>query len=327
MAEAITVDVDGHPVRLSNLAKVLYPRSGFTKGEVVDYYRQIAAVMLPHLAGKPCTRVRCPDGIADPEAEKARRKISFYEKNPPSGAPDWFRTGLVLGSDAHVNYPIVDDLATLLVLANLASLELHVPQWRFDQPDPTANLDPQAADHPQVETLVVDLDPGTDLPFAKVVLAAQLVGGLLTTDQLIPHVRSSGGNGLQVYVAIEPADAAAVTTYCRSLATRLGQIQPDLFTLNISRAGRTRKVLVDANQNQPGRNTIAPYSLRAREVDAGPTVAAPLDWAELDGVTDRREILFTPAEILERVAAEGDLAADLLPGAPRDSLPPVSDTD
>ena len=296
---------------------------------MVDYYRQIAAVMLPHLAGKPCTRVRCPDGIADSHAEKPQRRISFYEKNPPSGAPDWFRTGLVLGSDARVNYPIVDDLATLLVLANLASLELHVPQWRFTEPDsePSANLDPQAAGHPRVETLVVDLDPGADLPFAKVVLAAQLVGGLLTTDQLTPQVRSSGGNGLQVYVAIEPADAAAVTVYCRSLATRLGQIQPDLFTLNIARAGRTRKVLVDANQNQPGRNTIAPYSLRAREIDAGPTVAAPLDWAELDGVTDRREILFTPAQILDRVSDEGDLAADLLPGAPRDRLPPTPETD
>lgn len=311
-ADPITVPIDGHRVRLSNLTKVLYPASGFTKGEVIDYLHRIAPTLLPHLAGKPVTRVRCPDGIA---------RASFFEKHRPAGVPDWVPTGRVTGSGATIDYPVVDSLAALLVLGNLASLELHVPQWRFP-----ARGHRDLATPPPVENLVVDLDPDPDLDFARVVLVAQLVGGLLTTDGLTPFVRTSGGKGLQVYAPVRAATSADTTAYCARVAARLAEVAPTLITRSIARDARRGRVLVDVNQNQPGRTMIAPYSPRARETDAGPTVAAPLDWEELEGLTDRRAVWFSPAEVLRRVERHGDLAAGLLPASPRDRLPGTEPT-
>lgn len=309
--DAVTVPIEGRRVRLTNLDKVLYPRSGFTKGEVIDHARRIAPVLLPHLARKPVTRVRCPDGIDAPG--------TFFEKHWPRGAPDWLTAGVVTGSDGPITYPVVDALPALIVLANLAALELHVPQWHLP-PEGAADLtDPAHA--PLLDTVVIDLDPDPELRFDRVVLAAQLAGGQLTIDGLEPWVRSSGGTGLQVYAAIEPAPAQRVVEYCRLLAARLGEVQPALFTTSVAKRARVGRVLVDINQNQPGRTMIAPYSLRAREVPRGPTVATPLAWEELEGVTDRRSILFTPDDVVERVERLGDLAAALLPDAPRNALP------
>ncbi|OYO12557.1 ATP-dependent DNA ligase [Enemella evansiae] len=314
----VTTEVDGRRLVLSNLEKVLYPEIGLTKGEVIDYYLRIAPVMLPHLADKALTRVRFPDGVAP-------GSVTFYEKNKPNGCPDWVRTMPVSTGDGIVDYLVATEVATLVYLANLAALELHVPQWHGDSAAErpiTVRGTGDSPSEPLSDTVVIDLDPGEGLSADRLAHAAQLVGGLLATDGLLPLVKTTGSKGLQVYAAIEPAPARAVTAYAQSLGALLARTEPDYFVGTITVAERTGRVYLDHNQNLAARNTIAPYSLRGR---AWAGVSTPLEWDEVAAVGTPQDLQFTPAQVLQRVDEHGDLFAELLDPADAPPLPDRAD--
>ncbi|WP_300083394.1 non-homologous end-joining DNA ligase [Propioniciclava sp.] len=295
----VTTEVDGRTLKLTNLGKVLYP-SGFTKGEVIDYYRRIAPVMLPHLAGRPVTRIRFPNGTQAP---------SFFEKNVPAGTPEWVTVHHVAGSREDIDYPLVDSLATLVWLANLAALELHTHQWRA-APGASAT---ELTEELLVDQLVLDLDPGPGVAMPLIASAALLVAGALADDRLLCHVKTSGSKGLQLYAALEPTPAGRVITYARALGARLAAAHPELFLTEIAKAARPGKILVDVNQNLAGRNTVCAYSLRAKDA---PTVSTPLAWDEVeDAAAGGSPLRFEAADVLDRVEAHGDLFAPLLTGA------------
>jgi bifunctional non-homologous end joining protein LigD len=296
--EKVAVEVDGRTLTLSNLDKVLYPEVGFTKGEVLDYYTRIAPVLLPHLANRPLTFKRYPDGVEGK---------FFFEKNAPSHAPEWVRRvrlpspGSTKNRDT-IDYAIVSDLPTLVWAANLATLELHVPMWRV-----TAQGKPK---HPDL--LVFDLDPGPPATIVECCQVAQHVRDVLDADGLSAYPKTSGSKGLQLYV---PLDAKSpwedVHAYAKSLAQRLEREQPQLVVWNMKKELRTGKVLVDWSQNNPAKTTIAVYSLRARPT---PTVSTPVAWAEVEACRRAADLSFTSADVLSRVEAEGDLFAPCLDG-------------
>ncbi len=296
MADVVT-EVEGRSLKLSNLDKVLYP-SGFTKGEVIEYYHSIAPVMLPHLAGRTVTRIRFPNGT---------QASSFFEKNVPAGAPPWLVRHVVEGSDGPVTYPIVDGLPALIYLANLAALELHTPQWRTDDPQVATRLSPELA----VDQLVIDLDPGAGVTMPLIATAALLIAGELGDAGLPTFVKTSGSKGLQVYSPLAPTPVGRVMEYVHTLADGLVARHPDLFVTAIAKDARTGKILIDVNQNQPGRTTVTAYSLRAKDT---PTVATPVTWDEVEAATDGAPLTFTAPEVLRRVAEHGDLFAPLLEG-------------
>jgi bifunctional non-homologous end joining protein LigD len=285
--DAVTVEVAGRRLRLTNLDKVLYPATGFTKAEVIDYYTRIAPVMLPHLADRPLTLTRWPDGV---EGE------SFFTKNVPAHAPDWLRretvpTGSESGST--VEAVLVDDVAGLVFLANLAALEIHVPQWRLG-----------AGGTQSPDRLVVDLDPGAPADIVQCCEVALLARELLVTDGLQPAVKTSGGKGLQLLAPVRSGAADDTSRYARRLAAKLALALPDLVVDRMDRDLRTGRVFVDWGQNHVAKNTIAPYSLRG---GSEPTVSAPISWREVAGCRKAADLRFGPDEVLARVTAGGDL--------------------
>ena len=307
MAETkVAVQVDGRTLSLSNLDKVLYPEVGFTKGEVIDYYTRIAPVLLPHLASRALTFKRYPDGV---DAQ------FFFAKNIPQGTPDWVRRVKLPspGSTKNretINYPVCDDLATLVWAANLAALELHVPMWRVDKRD--------QPEHPDL--MVFDLDPGPPATIAECCEVAGHVREVLAEDDLVAYPKTSGSKGLQLYV---PLDASApwddVHAFARRLAQRLEKEHPDLVVWNMKKELRKGKVLVDWSQNNAAKTTIAVYSLRARE---HPTVSTPVTWDEVQSCSGPNDLRFTSDQTLARVAEQGDLFAPILDGGqklPRES--------
>jgi bifunctional non-homologous end joining protein LigD len=306
VSSRVIVDVEGRRLGLTNLDKVLYPDTGTTKAEVIDYYTRLAPVLLPHLAGRPLTRKRWPDGV---EAE------SFFEKNAPRGTPDWVRTvelpspGSSRGSET-VTYVVCDDLPTLVWLANLAVLELHVPQWRV------GNATPHNPDR-----LVVDLDPGPPAGIVECCQVALLLAEALAADGLLAYPKTSGSKGLQAYVALDgAAPVDEVHGYARRLAERLEKQHPKLIVSKMDKSVRRRKVLIDWSQNNAAKTTVAPYSLRGR---AAPTVSTPVTWAEVEATAqDGAPLQFDLADVPDRVAADGDLLAPLHEDA--HSLPPRS---
>lgn len=300
----LRAQVGEHTVPLSNLDKPLYP-DGTTKAEVIAYYGEVAATMLPHLAGRAVTRVRWPDGTDAP---------SFFEKNIPAGAPDWVTSCEVIASNTRISYPVVDSPATLVWLANLAALELHTPQWRVEhQPPQPFVVDAETP----ADLLVVDLDPGQGVALADSAQAALLVARELAAAGLVPVPRTSGGKGLQLQAAIQPTPAGEVLEYVRALAARLAADHPDRFVTTQAKAARPGRILIDWLQNQATRNTICSYSLRGRE---HPTVATPLTWDEVGEASEGAPLGFGPDQALARIADRGDLAAELL-AAERPPLP------
>jgi bifunctional non-homologous end joining protein LigD len=293
-----TVEVDGRLLSLSNLEKVLYPATGTTKAEVVHYYTQVAPVMLPLVAGRPVTRKRWPDGV---EGEP------FFEKNKPQGKPEWVRTVRLpapgSGKDREtIDYVLVDDLADLVWTANLAALELHVPQW---------TVGPRGAVHGP-DRLVVDLDPGAPAGLAECVELALAVRERLADDGLVCFPVTSGGKGMQLYAPISGRqDAMAVHAYAKGVAEEMERAMPKLVVSRMTKALRPGKVLLDWSQNHPAKTTISPYSLRGREL---PTVAAPRAWEELEAGGLRQ---LTSDQVLDRLAADGDLLAPLREQGPR----------
>ena len=299
----VAVEVDGHTLTLSNLDKVLYPETGFTKGEVIDYYTRVAPVLLPHLRGRALTFKRYPDGVDAP---------FFFAKNVPQGTPQWVRKAQLPspGSSKNrdtVTYPVADDLATLVWAANLAALELHVPMWRID-----AKNRPQ---HPDL--LVFDLDPGPPATIVECCEVAQRVRDVMDEDGLQGYPKTSGSKGLQLYV---PLDASSpwedVHAYARALAQRLEKEQPKLVVWNMKKELRKGKVLVDWSQNNAAKTTIAFYSLRAREA---PTVSTPVTWDEVERCRKPDDLRFTNDAVLQRVQSSGDLFEPILGGG--QSLP------
>ncbi|MCW2538600.1 MAG: ATP-dependent ligase [Frankiales bacterium] len=297
-----TVDVDGRQLTIRRLSKVLYP-DGTTKAEVLDYYARIAPVLLPQLAARPVTRIRWPDGVGSAQ---------FFEKNVPAHAPDWLPTVVLPtpGSSRNretLEFPLLTDIAALIWVANLAALELHVPQW---------TVGPRGGVH-NPDRLVIDLDPGAPADLATCAAVALLVRERLVDHGLDAIPVSSGSKGLQLYVPLEGTQSATVVSgYAKALAESLARDVPGQVVAKMAKNLRPGKVLLDWSQNNPAKTTICPYSLRGR---AQPWVAAPRSWDELgqDGLTQ-----LTYREVLSRVAADGDLAASLAAGAqPRYRLP------
>jgi bifunctional non-homologous end joining protein LigD len=309
MAERITVDVDGRHLSLSNLDKVLYPETGFTKGEVIDYYTRIAPVLLPHLANRPLTVKRYPNGVDG---------AFFFEKNAPRGTPSWVRTVTlpVPGSTMNretIDFVVVEELATLVWLANLAALELHVPQWHL----------PPRARKPRTDEIVFDLDPGAPADITQCCEVAMWLRDVLDDDGLAPVAKTSGSKGMQVTAPISVDDGGATSKYAQAVAQRLEADHPKLVVSKMAKNLRHGKVFVDWSQNNAAKTTVAPYSLRARP---RPTVSTPLDWAEVESGAGGAPLAFTAAEVLERVAEHGDLFAGVLQDGSRHRITPTMAT-
>ncbi len=278
------VEVKGRRLKLTNLEKVLYPESGFTKGQVIDYYARIAPVLLPHLKDRPVTLRRYPNGVDGQ---------SFFEKNVARHAPEWVRTerlptpGSSKGNE-FLDFVLIDDLATLAWVANLAALELHVPQW-------TVGSDP--------DLLVFDLDPG---PPATVVECCQVALWLreeLDEGGYTAYPKTSGSKGMQLYVPVEP-DEMDTWEYSRKLADRLAKAYPRQVVATMAKAQRDGKVFIDWSQNKPAKTTIAPYSMRARP---RPTVSTPVTWQEVEDCRHVDDLTFVAGEVRARVEEFGDL--------------------
>ena len=290
--EKVPVEVDGRNLVLTNLAKVLYPDTGFTKGAVIDYYLRIAPVLLPHIADRPLTLKRYPDGVTGQH---------FYNKHAPGHRPGWVRTerlpapGSTSGRD-WVRYVIAGDLPTLIWTANLAGLELHTPMWRL----------PHVA---EPDLLVFDLDPGVPATIVECCAVAQLLRPLLAEEGFEAFAKTSGGKGLQLLAPLSGASSDEASATARALAERLERELPRYVVSRMTRSLRPGKVLIDWSQNNAHKTTIAPYSLRAR---SQPTVSTPVTWDEVARCTRREDLVFTSGEVLDRVAGHGDLLAPLV---------------
>ncbi|WP_431795503.1 ATP-dependent DNA ligase [Microbacterium enclense] len=280
MAEQ-TVRIDGRRLRLSNLDKVLYPETGTTKGEVIDYYSRIAPRLLPHVSGRPVTRKRWPDGVGT-EADPGE---PFFAKALEPGAPTWMPRHPIDHSSGAKDYPLVGDVPALVYLAQVASLELHVPQWRFDAAGSRLNPD----------RIVLDLDPGPGVGLAECAEVARWARTILRDIGLDPLPVTSGSKGIHLYAHLDGRQSSdAVSAVAKELARAIEADHPDLVVSQMSKAARPGKVFIDWSQNNGSKTTIAPYSLRGR---AEPTVAAPRTWEELDD-PGLRHLLFY--EVLER---------------------------
>ena len=294
--EELRVEVDGRTLKISNLDKVLYPRTGTTKGEVLNYYAQVAPVLLPHLKDRAVTRIRWPHGVADK---------SFFEKNAPAGTPSWVRTAKVpttgsRGSSRHGDhlvFPIVDDLATLTWLVNLAALELHVHQWTVNR-----NGQPRNPNR-----LVIDLDPGEPAGLPECCQVALMVRDRLASRKLETRAVTSGSKGLHLYAELPGRlNSEETTGLAKEVAEDLQKERPKLVTATMAKARRSGKVFLDWSQNAGSKTTISPYSLRGRE---RPTVATPVTWDEVSaGAEDPWGLeQFGFEEVLRRVEDHGDL--------------------
>lgn len=276
---SVQVDVDGRHLTLTNLDKPLFP-DGFTKGQVIDFYTRAAPVLLPHLRDRALTRLRCPDGV---EGEQ------FFEKNAPRGTPDWVRTEQVRGS----NFVVVDDLPSLVWIANLAALELHTHQGRIGSGDP--------------DYLVLDLDPGPPAGVVECCQVALIARDHLTGLGLDPVVKTSGSKGLQVLCRAPVTDTSA---FAKVLAEGLAAAHPALVVSRMATQVRPGKVFIDWSQNNPAKTTIAPYSLRARP---RPTVSTPVTWEEVAACRSAEDLVFFADDLQDRLDRHGDLFADLVP--------------
>ncbi|GIF15167.1 non-homologous end-joining DNA ligase [Actinoplanes teichomyceticus] len=295
--DRLVVRIEGREVELSNLDKVLYPAAGFTKGEVIDYYTRIAPVMLPHLRDRAATRIRYPNGVGG---------AHFFEKNKPAGTPDWVRLERlpVPGSTKSretIDFVVVDDLPTLVWLANLAAIELHTPQWRV---------------RAEPDLLVVDLDPGAPAGLRECCAVAVLMRDRLAQDLIAAYPKTSGKKGMQLCCPISGTQGSDVVSgYARRVAEELARLVPGSITAKMARQLRPGKIFIDWSQNNAAKTTVTPYSLRAGAV---PTASTPLTWAETEamatGAAPARQ--FGAAEALDRAERHGDLLADLLRPGP-----------
>ncbi len=296
--DVTAVVVDGRRLQVSNLDKMMYPATETTKGEVLNYYARVAAVLLPHLADRPVTRIRWPHGTNGP---------SFFEKNLPRGAPSWLPSVVVPTSGSRsgndtIRYPVIDGTAALTYLVNLASLELHVPQWRFDADGRPRNPD----------RLVIDLDPGAPAGLHECAQLALLVRDRLERIGLTTAPVTSGSKGMQLYAALPGAqDSDTIRDIAREIAQALTRLRPELVVWKMTKSLRPGKVLLDWSQNAAAKTTIAPYSLRGKDA---PLVAAPRTWAEVERGAEQPDALrqLDMDDVLARLSRDGDLFATTL---------------
>lgn len=288
------VQVDGRRLRVTNLDKVVYPDTGTTKGEVIAYYSAIAPLILPLLDGRPVTRKRWVEGVGTRDAPAD----AFFTKQLEPGAPAWIPRQAIQHSDGPKEYPLVEDVPTLVWLAQVAAIELHVPQWRF-APDGTPG---------RPDRLVLDLDPGPGVGLAQCAEVARFARVILTDMGLDPLPVTSGSKGLHLYAAL-PGEQTSdeISAVVKELARLIENDHPDLATSVMSKAERGGKVFLDWSQNNGKKTTISPYSLRGR---AQPWVAAPRTWDELD---DPDLAQLDLDEVLARAAAGIDPLAGLRP--------------
>jgi len=280
-----TVEVDGRRLRLTNLDKVLWPQAGRTKAWLIEYYTRIAPVLLRHLADRPLTLRRFPDGVDG---------VSWHQ-NECRGEPEWFRVLETPGKAGRVlRFCVVEDLASLIWVANQGALELHPFQWRTETPRrPT--------------TLVFDLDPGPPAGLVECARVAVLLRDFLGELGLTAFPKTSGSLGLHLHVPLGPPhDGEQVKGFARAVATALAQAHPHAVISEVDKSRRAGKIFLDWLQNDPTRQTVAPYSLRGLSY---PTVATPVRWDEVeagDGLT------FLGEDVLARLEQDGDLFADVL---------------
>ena len=277
--DSAQVEMDGHRFRLTNLSKVLYPRSGTTKADVIGYYAEVAAAMIPLVEGRPATRKRWPNGV---------ETTPFFHKNIDKGTPDWIDRQEITHKDRTIVYPMIDNPATLAWFGQNAALELHVPQWRF-APDGGVGLP---------DRVVFDLDPGEGVALPECAAVAKAIRVRLTELNLTAFPVTSGSKGLHLYVPVPPTQTSEQTSqFARLLAETIEKEMPELVVSKMAKLLRPGKVFIDWSQNNGAKTTIAPYSLRGKDL---PMVAAPRTWDELDDENlshlDYREVL----ERLER---------------------------
>jgi len=287
------VEVGGRTLKLTNLDKVLYPATGFTKGQVIDYYARIAPVLVQHLTNKPLTLKRYPNGV-DQEP--------FFEKNATKHRPDWVKTAPIWseGNQRNVNYILANDLPTIIWTANLAAIELH----------PSLS---QAQDIECPRTMVFDLDPG---PPANIVQCCQVgmwLRAIFEHFSLEIFAKTSGSKGLQIYVPLNTKTSYDETKpFAHALARLLENEHRDLVVSDMKKSVRTGKIFVDWSQNDQHKTTISVYSLRARE---RPTVSTPVTWGEVERALKKKDpslLVFESQQVLQRVEKMGDLFASVL---------------
>jgi len=283
-----TISVGGHKLEVSNLDKVFYPKVGFTKGDLIDYYRSISAVLLPHLKGRPVTLKRYPDGVEG---------FTFYEKSCPEHRPSFIKTVAIRRKrdDKDVNYCQLNTEAALTWASNLANLELHVA------------LGSTRAPH-KPHSVVFDLDPGEGtgvLECAEIAVRLRDLFSELGRESL---VKTSGSKGLQLFVPLNTKVTYEDTRpWAKTVAARLEGETPDEIVIKPSKDARRGRVFIDWSQNHPAKTTVCVYSLRARE---RPTVSTPVTWDELTSALEAGEpdqLAFTYDEVLKRVERDGDL--------------------
>jgi bifunctional non-homologous end joining protein LigD len=292
-ASQTEIEVDGRRLKLSNRDKVLYPRAGFTKGQLIDYYAAVAPVLLPHLAGRPLTMKRYPDGV---------QGEYFFEKRCPPSRPDWVRTAPVWSGRAKqpIDYCLAEDLPTLIWAANLADIELHTSLSRASDMDtPTA--------------MVFDLDPGAPAALRECCKVALLIREMLEPFGLHAFAKTSGSKGLQVYVPINRrASYDQTKPFARAVAQLLERRHARLVVSRMAKSARRGKVFVDWSQNDEHKTTVCVYSLRARE---RPAISTPLRWDEVERAARRRsevQLSLEPPALLARVEEHGDLFAPVI---------------
>ncbi|WP_327719382.1 non-homologous end-joining DNA ligase [Streptomyces sp. NBC_00490] len=288
-------EVDGHRLALSNLDKVLYPATGFTKGEVLHYYATAADALLPHLRDRPVSFLRYPDG---PDGQV------FFAKNVPPGTPDWVTTAEVPRSEGPARMVLVQDLASLMWAANLVT-EFHTHQWAIQRPD-------------RADRIVFDLDPGPPATVVDCCEVALWLRERLAEDGIEAYAKTSGSKGLHLLAAVHPTPSDRVTEYAKELAVAAERALPRLAVHRMTKSLRPGKVFVDWSQNAARKTTATPYTLRARQE---PTVSAPVTWDEVEECRSPGQLAFLATDIAPRLQDHGDLLAPLFDSADVARLP------
>lgn len=283
------LDVDGVRVPVSNLDKVMYPKTGFTKGDVINYYIQVAPYLLPHIQDRAVSLKRYPDGVEG---------FFFYEKQCPSHAPDWVKTTRVPKEDGVIDYCVIADLPTLVWVSNLANLELHTFLHR-------------ARSRKRPATLAFDLDPGAPADVLTCCQVALDLKALFDSLDLESFPKTSGSKGLQIYVPLNtPVTYERTKTFAKAIAEALEKARPELVVSKMLKKLRQGKVLVDWSQNDDHKTTANVYSLRAKE---RPTVSTPLTWDEVKSAVKRNKApVFDANDVIRRLKKHGDLFAPVL---------------
>lgn len=300
MSKKSMLEIEGRSLEVSNLDKVLYPKAGFTKGDVIDYYVRISPALLPHLEARPITLKRYPDGVEG---------FFFYEKKCPVHRPEWVKTAKVPKSGGEdINYCLMNDLPTLVWAANLADLELHT----FLHKAPAIK---------RPTALAFDLDPGTPADIVDCCKVALWLKAIFDALDLQSFPKTSGSKGLQVYVPLNtPVTYVRTKPFAHAFARILESQAPDEVVSKMQKSLRKGKVLVDWSQNDDHKTTINVYSLRAKD---HPTVSTPVTWNEIETAFRKKQTLsFDSKTTLQRVEKLGDLFAPVL--TLKQKLPPLS---